>query len=540
MVRQAVLFVCLLCICSSAAAQHTQHGGAPLVGGHIPREIVERPVPIRTGIGKVTHPTSTKSTEAQAYYEQGLAYLHSYVWIEAARSFHQAVRLDPKFALAWVGLSRAFTGLEDSDAANDAHAKATALAGDVTPREKRWIEIRTRQLESLADAQNGSRRLAYVAAIDDALEYDPQDAELWTQRGNADEVRAGASGRGQRGGASSIVFYEEAIRRTPGHFGAHHYLIHSYENVGLFDKALLHGEVYAAAASQVPHALHMYGHDLMKTGQMAKAIEIFGRARKLEHDYYAAEDIKRDYDWHHAHNTSLLALSYRHMGRLGETQQMLEDAAAVQQSSEARGSYYRGLVADVLIARGKLDEALAIGRKLAAMPERSAKDLGNAISARAHLAAGRLEDARKHIDTLPKIEDPGGNMYAGYAGFHVDIARGDFLLRTGRKDDGAKLLSEALTRARRQRTPDGWIEGLFFLETIFHTARAAGDWTLARRAADLLLEHDKAYGGTQYAVALLAEHEGKRAEATAALAEATRLWQHADADYAPVREMRSR
>jgi hypothetical protein len=46
----------------------------------------------------------------------------------------------------------------------------------------------------------------------------------------------------------------------------------------------------------------------MKTGQIDKAIDIFGRARKLEHDY-EREKILRDYDWHHTHNTALLALS---------------------------------------------------------------------------------------------------------------------------------------------------------------------------------------------------------------------------------------
>ena len=52
----------------------------------------QRPVPIRTGIGIAHDAVSTKSKEAQAFYDQGLAYLHSYVWLEAARSFNQALR----------------------------------------------------------------------------------------------------------------------------------------------------------------------------------------------------------------------------------------------------------------------------------------------------------------------------------------------------------------------------------------------------------------------------------------------------------------
>jgi len=528
--RVTTILVGTFCICTSAAAQHAEHGGA-LVGGHIPKEILERSVPLRTGIGKVRHATSTKSAEAQAFYEQGLAYLHSYVWIEAARSFNQALRLDPQFALVLVGLSRAYTGLEDGTAASDAHARAKALAPGVTPREQRWIEIRTKQLDAMADSRDAAKRLAYIAAIDDALEYDPDDAELWTQRGNAEEVRAGAFGRGQRGGASAIVFYHEAIRRVPGHFGAHHYLIHSYENVGRFEDALKHGEVYSAAASQVPHALHMYGHDLMKTGRIDKAIEIFTRARKLEHEYYTNENILREYDWHHTHNTALLALSHRHMGRIGDTHKMLEDAASVKQAS-GRGNLYQGFLAELLVSRGTYDAALDVAKRLIASGGRG---IGHAFAARALMGLGRMDDARQHL-----MEMPGGVEGKGEASIDVDLARGEFLLRTGQREAGSRILTSVLTRARRQRTPDGWIEGLFTLETIFHIARAAGDWDLARKAASLLIEHDKAYGGSQYAAALVAEHDGKGAEAAAAFAEAARLWKNADPDFALVKDLRTR
>src|SRR5580692_3710630 len=79
----------------------------------IPTEILERPLPLRTGIGTSHEPVTTASPQAQAYFDQGLAYLHSYVWIEAARSFNQALRQDPSMAMAYVGLSDAYIGLLD-------------------------------------------------------------------------------------------------------------------------------------------------------------------------------------------------------------------------------------------------------------------------------------------------------------------------------------------------------------------------------------------------------------------------------------------
>src|SRR5207253_7982152 len=89
-----VLFeFCMLAL--SAFAQHEGHESV----GRVPREILERPVPLRQGIGKVHEEVTTSSPKAQAFYDQGLAYLHSFVWIEAARSFHQALRFEPSLAI---------------------------------------------------------------------------------------------------------------------------------------------------------------------------------------------------------------------------------------------------------------------------------------------------------------------------------------------------------------------------------------------------------------------------------------------------------
>src|SRR5438128_675324 len=191
--------------------------------GWVPREILERPVALREGIGTIHEAVTTSSKEAQAFYDQGLAYLHSYVWIEAARSFNQALRIDPKLMMAYIGLSRVYSNLNDDMAARAALSQAQALSANVTERERRRITIRGKQLEATAEPANRQKHLDYKKAIDDALAVDMNDAELWLLRGNAEEPVA--SGRGQRGGAASIAFYEAALSRSPDNFAAHHYLI---------------------------------------------------------------------------------------------------------------------------------------------------------------------------------------------------------------------------------------------------------------------------------------------------------------------------
>jgi tetratricopeptide (TPR) repeat protein len=119
--------------------------------GYVPNSVLEAPTTLKPAseVGPLHDPVTTSSPEAQKFYDQGEAYLHSYVWIEAARSFNQALRLDPKLALAYVGLSRVYTGLEDVAAAQKAEEKALALKKDVSPREQRRIDMRAKHLEAL-------------------------------------------------------------------------------------------------------------------------------------------------------------------------------------------------------------------------------------------------------------------------------------------------------------------------------------------------------------------------------------------------------
>ena len=94
----------ILLVPSHGFGQDDAHAACAATGW-VPRQILDRPVPIRPGVGNAHEDVTTSSKEAQAFYDQGLNYLHGYVWIEAARSFTQALRHDPDLAMAHVGLS---------------------------------------------------------------------------------------------------------------------------------------------------------------------------------------------------------------------------------------------------------------------------------------------------------------------------------------------------------------------------------------------------------------------------------------------------
>src|SRR5205807_608010 len=137
---------------------------------------------------------------------------------------------------------------------------------------------------------------AYRAALDKALAAYPSDEELWLARGHAES--SDPAERGQGSASASLGFYQKALTLAPNHFAAHHYLTHAYENLGRFDEALREGATFARMAPAVPHARHMYGHNLWKVGRIDEAIAEFVEADALETAYFAAERIPAEYDWH--------------------------------------------------------------------------------------------------------------------------------------------------------------------------------------------------------------------------------------------------
>src|SRR5215469_6847399 len=55
--------------------------------------------------GNVTLKITTKSSEAQKFFDQGLGQLHGFWYFEAERSFRQAAAIDPDCAMAYWGMA---------------------------------------------------------------------------------------------------------------------------------------------------------------------------------------------------------------------------------------------------------------------------------------------------------------------------------------------------------------------------------------------------------------------------------------------------
>jgi tetratricopeptide (TPR) repeat protein len=435
--------------------------------------------------------------------------------------------------MAHLGLSRVYSGLDDPKAAREALAQAQALAANASARERRRVALRAKQLDAMDALGDKAKHAEYKKAIDDALSVDIDDPELWLIRANAEEPTA--AGRGQRGGVASTAFYLEALRLAPDNGAAHHYLTHSYETIGQIDKALAHGEAYARLAPAIPHAHHMWGHDLRRVGRIDDAIAAFRRTDSLEKAYYEAESIAASLDWHHVHNLDLLATAYQHKGQMRLAEATMREASALPPVTEYL-EFNQKALAVFLLGRGRWEEAQREAGALARGQWASTRTLGHSLRGHALLALGRpaegaeaLAQAEAELAQVPELVG-GISVSRSAAKPWVDMLRGEILLRSDKRAEGRALLEEVQRALRAIPGPDAWIQALFRLESIARLAREVGDWELAEYTAGQMIEHDKAYGGTQLALASVADHKAERDVAAQARAAAAGYWRDADPD----------
>ncbi len=462
------------------------HAGCAAPGDPVDPALLERPSKLRTDVGSVHQEVTTSSRDAQAFYDQGLTFLHHYVFIEAARSFRQALRADPDCAMCWMGLARAEQGLERPDATAAAIAKATALSAKASAKEQRFIALRAQQIGAQAapPSEEKEKHAAYKAALDEALGAYPEDAELWILRGNAEEP--GPWGRGQFGGAASIAFYETALVRSPGHLGAHHYLVHSYENIGHHADAAGHGKIYAGSSPGVAHAQHMYGHVLPRLGRWQEALAQFEKADAIEEAYAKAENLRPGDDWHHLHNLQLLGYTYLRLNRVDDAERTFRRAFDTPARLPYRGAPQASL-AEFYLLRGQPAEALAVAKALQVDTRTpAARIVATVVEGEALLAMGREADARAAAARAQERLDAGrvalgaqGRYLDWFVAPYVAQLETEIALRGKNPADAEASILRVATELSLNPRFDAWGEGLFRLDRIAAEARRAGRTTLA-------------------------------------------------------------
>ncbi len=322
------------------------------------------PAHLMQGQGDIHFAITTANSEAQKFFDQGVAQMHSFWANEAERSFLQAAALDPEAPMPWWGVAMVAAGdyrprhqLErDTPAKPGAKTKPTELKGgplraqEAALKAVRLSEVsgKATELEKLYIASIAARRQAkdpneaYIAGLRAVLAAHPDEVEAGTYL--ALHLMRGYTlpDRAPREGTMEAVNLLRALAvKFPGHAGVHHYIIHGWEGATFAAEAWPSCERYPQLVTNIPHALHMPGHIWAQTGRWTEGEKSFQDAAVNEIGYMKADALYGNY--HHAHNIEFLITTYGFDGKYDEAvsaaRGLMEFAENPRQAADLDDSY---------------------------------------------------------------------------------------------------------------------------------------------------------------------------------------------------------
>jgi peroxiredoxin len=261
-----------------------------------------------SGTGHVRFDVTSKSEEAKKFVRQGIGQVHGFWYLEAERSFRQALALDSDCAMAYWGL--AMLHRDKKERGEVFIKKAVERKAKASPREAAWIDGLNEFITSGKPEKD--RFTNWLRAWDRIARDYPEDIEakaflVW--------LHWEANGRGV-----PVISYEtvDALAKQifevePDH-PAQHYVIHLWDN----QKAAraLHAAARCGIGSpDVAHMWHMPGHIYDKLGRFADAAWQFEAAGRVDHAYMARDQIMPYSIHNYAHNQEWLCRTLMHLGR---------------------------------------------------------------------------------------------------------------------------------------------------------------------------------------------------------------------------------
>ncbi|MEO1616677.1 MAG: redoxin domain-containing protein [Planctomycetota bacterium] len=338
------------------AAGHSYHGEAFNEGPRQSAVLID-------GMSEIDFPTSTKSESAQAFFEQGIAALHGFWYLEAERSFRQAALEDSEMAIAYWGMAMAnVNNLERArgfiDRAKEASKKNTSK------RERLYIDALARYLpaadsfkdddedqpektkEEKEKEKDAARRRGerYLTDLEKILHEHPDDIE-------AKAFLVVQMWMGERQGVKLTSRYavnallSEIFEANPNH-PAHHYRIH------LWDRARPENAIESAAlcgpsSPGIAHMWHMPGHIYSKLKRYGDAAWQQEASARVDHAHMIRTRLMPDQIHNFAHNNEWLIRNLVHLGRLEDAIDLARNMISLPKhpsfnTLEKRGSHRYG------------------------------------------------------------------------------------------------------------------------------------------------------------------------------------------------------
>lgn len=230
------------------------------------------------GLEGINFSITTKSKEAQDYFNQGLMLSYGFNHAEAARSFYEAMRIDSTCAMCHWGYAYVLGpnyngGMEEDnfERAYDAAQKAITLADNSTKLEKELIQALSYRYAKEPPEDRSDLDIAYSQAmrkVYDKYATNPDvgalyaesvmDLHPWDLYEKNKEPKSWTP--------EIVAILEHLMKANPKHPGAHHFYIHAVEASAYPEKGLKSAKILETLVPGAGHLVHMPSHIYINTG----------------------------------------------------------------------------------------------------------------------------------------------------------------------------------------------------------------------------------------------------------------------------------
>lgn len=318
-------------------AGHSYHGEAFNAG---PRQAAI----LLPGMGNVDFKTSAKNQQAQAFFNQGVAALHGFWYLEAERSFRQAAMLEPELAIAYWGMAQANANNETR--ARDFIAEAVKRRESASRREQMYIDSLSNYLnkpEKPPKDYKVKREKQYIEELEKLVDEFPDDIEarallalrMWMGRKEVPIVSNHAVN----------ALMSEVFAVNPLH-PAHHYRIHLWDGPKP-KNALQSAAMCGPSLPGIAHMWHMPGHIYSKLHRYHDAVWQQEASARTDHAHMVQTRLMPDQIHNFSHNNEWLVRNLIFLGHVSDAIIQSKNLIAMPRHPEynshsKRGSYRYG------------------------------------------------------------------------------------------------------------------------------------------------------------------------------------------------------
>jgi tetratricopeptide (TPR) repeat protein len=304
-------------------------------------------------LGHYHRPVSTRSAEAQRWFDRGLAWCYAYNHQEAIACFQKAAAADPDCAIAHWGIAyaagpnynkqwKAFdvVDLEQSLAlAYSATGRALALRENASPAERSLIEALVHRYPANDSAQvTAIWNDDYARAMREVYRRHPDDLDAATLFAEAVmnrtpwqmwDIKAGKPAEGADTG-EAIAVLERAMAQAGGmrHPGLLHMYVHLMEMSPWPERALRAADGLRDLAPDAGHLRHMATHIDVLCGDYANVVRSNGDAIAADRKFLAREGEVNFYTLYRCHNYHFRIYGAMFLGQYATAIAAADDLAA--------------------------------------------------------------------------------------------------------------------------------------------------------------------------------------------------------------------